>query len=1498
MIFKALELSWAYDKPCSYCDYVHLKGASSGQRMKCCLNGSALHEPFPQLLQLPPHMLHYARDRIQHMGRNSVSYNNVLCCSATAVQNNEGGGFDTIHGDHAVRLHGRTYHFLTDSRGNAGLNFFTFDNLANCTNYATTTLNNPERGFQRIIPTFLRNIFQELKTYNTICQECEQIGHFAEEYMESNTTIDAYATINEATSYLDVAQITSDAATGNRIITFHRKGSKSASSIDCTDKMWEPFVYPLLFFHAERGWGDDIRHRVRYPEYLASRLLRPEKIKVNGYLETLRIPNQSLDKFIRSIIKQQIEHVEHRNIRNEFLESDEDEAYHYYSRLFGNILCATTDYNMSIRNLLTCFCEEMQNVTHIPGFDEFCIILKHKLRSETMQQIRRYIKSYIQIRRVNKDPEEEIEKSLSEIIDFHMGTTYEKGKLVYLPTNRFQLMSRLSQTYLVDSISRAIDYRLRFVKYHQKDIFGIMNDDGNENTDETGNTGEKTFLSQSFHGSRRHLRSLAKNALALVSEYGRPSLFITLTCNPYWPEILEQLLPGQTAFDRGDVVCQVFHRKLEIVLKNIRCGKYFRIKNKRYTYHKIQFEVRVIEYQRRGLPHAHLVFKFMDNDDMPRYEDKKGVASWIDYHITAVYPTTASDEKPLEPGELYEEDVTYAAIVKNHMLHKCFPESNGGCKNEKNVCSKGFDANIVADSTTFNDRGFPQYRRPTVKSLCVVPHNRELLKDWNGHANVEFAGSTYTVIYLYKYLFKGSKKVKMRLTNANDVRDDDEINLYLRGRYLCSMDCYWRILGHETYPAPSPSVRIVKIVSEQRTNTSLEDGKVPDIIVYFSRPPALYNMKYTELFNMYTWTYNRPARFVENQDGFYIINIRNNIRNIYLSKRSDRNPSITRLEVISITAGELFFLRLILLNYPKCSYADCLQFNNRTYRTYQESAVAAGIVRDNDEVYSCFEEAEHFQDMTPTELRTLFVISTLQGFPTLRILNENRFRELMYDDYLHNYSPPNHAAAWNDLLCDFSRRFESDGKNMKDYGLPEPESMKTELEIERNKYDQNEQLEIYNKLCQETPNTTEQQQIFDEIMHAIERRLSKIYYIQGQAGSGKSTLAKKIISYCRSQAKLCAGCASTGLAATLYEGFETAHSLFKFPVIEDDEREVDSPIECNLSKSPNRLEYLRQVDVILWDEFPSCDREVFEAAHRALNRFEGKVIITMGDMRQIAPVVVNGDKLDVIFHSIPSSPLWEQFTIKTLSINMRLQQNQASANEEDYSDSNNQRLYAEMILKIGNGTYIPEVMLEGYVSNSAQGVTTIELPDCRRIINRDDAINYAFPPPFNPEHFSKRAILAGTNEDVDAWNEEVQNLNLFPLISLASHDELAESDDPHNILRNMLTDDVLNNYNKNGVPPHVLRLKVNDTCIVLRNLNKKEGLTNNTKVRVIAITTKCIRIQTLAENRKAFSIPRIRFKFRLPFGRSFELVRTQFPLRLAYSLSINKSQGKIGHFVS
>ncbi len=108
------------------------------------------------------------------------------------------------------------------------------------------------------------------------------------------------------------------------------------------------------------------------------------------------------------------------------------------------------------------------------------------------------------------------------------------------------------------------------------------------------------YLPSSVHGSQRHMTALAKNALVLVSESGCPHVFITLTCNPIWPEIVSQLLDGQTAFDRPDVTPAVFKSRLDQMKMNIQNGKYLDGHEPTYTFH-------VIEYQYRGFPHAHLV---------------------------------------------------------------------------------------------------------------------------------------------------------------------------------------------------------------------------------------------------------------------------------------------------------------------------------------------------------------------------------------------------------------------------------------------------------------------------------------------------------------------------------------------------------------------------------------------------------------------------------------------------------------------------------------------------------------------------------------------------------------------------------------------------------------------------------------------------------------------------------------------------------------------------
>jgi hypothetical protein len=143
--------------------------------------------------------------------------------------------------------------------------------------------------------------------------------------------------------------------------------------------------------------------------------------------------------------------------------------------------------------------------------------------------------------------------------------------------NRFQLVARLGQLYLVDMTSRVIDFRLNYQKLNANHFHGGQDwQRGQEETVQVDNENPNrlenerapsapSYLSQSLHGSRRHLREKARDALAIVSEYDHPTLFITLTCNPLWPEIQEMLLPGQVAFDRTDIVCPGFQSSIRRV---------------------------------------------------------------------------------------------------------------------------------------------------------------------------------------------------------------------------------------------------------------------------------------------------------------------------------------------------------------------------------------------------------------------------------------------------------------------------------------------------------------------------------------------------------------------------------------------------------------------------------------------------------------------------------------------------------------------------------------------------------------------------------------------------------------------------------------------------------------------------------------------------------------------------------------------------------------------
>ncbi|PKY52676.1 hypothetical protein RhiirA4_326791, partial [Rhizophagus irregularis] len=106
--------------------------------------------------------------------------------------------------------------------------------------------------------------------------------------------------------------------------------------------------------------------------------------------------------------------------------------------------------------------------------------------------------------------------------------------------------------------------------------------------------------------------------MTIVSHFGKPDLFITFTCNPKWPEITRELLSYQTAADRPDLTARVFHIKLQELLKDLYNNCWFG---------KVIAYVYVVEFQKRGLPHAHILLILAQEDKIHSFETYDSIIS-------------------------------------------------------------------------------------------------------------------------------------------------------------------------------------------------------------------------------------------------------------------------------------------------------------------------------------------------------------------------------------------------------------------------------------------------------------------------------------------------------------------------------------------------------------------------------------------------------------------------------------------------------------------------------------------------------------------------------------------------------------------------------------------------------------------------------------------------------------------------------------------------------
>ncbi|KAE9540849.1 hypothetical protein AGLY_004094 [Aphis glycines] len=885
----------------------------------------------------------------------------------------------------------------------------------------------------------------------------------------------------------------------------------------------------------------------------------------------------------------------------------------------------------------------------------------------------------------------------------------------------------LLNQYLVDQYSKIESERLAYIRNNQTTLraenYIHLQDALNSNEPST-EIGQLVILPSSFTGGPRYLHEKTQDAMTYVKNYGKPDLFITVTCNPNWEEIKTNLHPNAQPQDRYDIVNRVFHLKIQKLLTLI---------NKANIFGEPRCFMYTVEWQKRGLPHIHLLL-WLKNKITP---------DQIDNVISAELPNK-------------EDDPLLFNSVVRHMIHgPCgVLNTNSPCMTEGR-CSKKFPK-LFQSHTSTGDDGYPKYRRLSpeeggqiavirnndIDNRWVVPYNPLLLKIFDAHINVELCSSVKSIKYITKYINKGSDQATFSLDNRNEVEQ------FQSGRYICSSEAVWRILSFDVHER-APAIIHLAVHLENGQRVFFTQHNVNDIVnnpgdttltAFFklcAKDEFAKTITYDKVPNYYTWNqsiknFQRRKRGtpVENHPGV---------------KKTD---TLGRVYVVHPNNSECFYLRMLLhvIKGP-ISFASLRTVQGVTYDTFQEACKAMGLLEDDLQWENTLSEATVC--CTSPSIRYLFAILIVFCQVTDPIRLWQNHRASMAEDVLFrkqkecpsddiNYD----ENIFNEALLELNKVVQSvSGKNITDFGLILSNNIDLNTNTEYLRETSYDSVRLLQVVQNERRLNSDQKTVYDAVMTSINNYEGKTFFLDAPGGTGKTFLINLLLAKIRTDRKIALAVASSGIAATLLEGGRTAHSTFKIPLKMSYD---DTSSVCNISKQSNTAQLMRDCVFIVWDEASMSHKSSVEALDRTLRDLRNKntlmggcTVLFSGDFRQILPVVVRGTRADEVNASLKRSYIWPDITKLKLKTNMRI-----------LSSDQGNKTFADALLRVGNGQSLTR---NGKIDLS-------EL--CFLMSNLMDLIENVYPDLPNistktPSWFQERAILSPTNDQVNKINDMI-----------------------------------------------------------------------------------------------------------------------------------------------